>query len=111
MPLKDTRRMRKTPQEKKHLSYEKDRKNCYGENDKSSRKAIRENKACSRRRIRRAVKKVKIVDGDLEDASEAEIKARQRCVFVKSPDCPLGEWLDGQEKRRAARFNRKKKDE
>ena len=31
---------RRTPQEKKALSYEKDRRNDYGENDKSSRKAI-----------------------------------------------------------------------
>jgi hypothetical protein len=31
----------KTPQEKKHLSYAKDRRNTYGENSKSSRKAIR----------------------------------------------------------------------
>ena len=31
----------KTPQEKKHLSYAKDRRNPYGENSKSSRTAIR----------------------------------------------------------------------
>lgn len=99
--------MRKTPQEKKSDSYKKDRRNCYGENDKSSRKAIRNNKASSRRRIRRAVKKVEVVDGDLADSSEAKIKARQRDAFVKSPDQPLGEWIKGQEKARAARFDRK----
>ncbi len=33
---------RRTPQEKKELSYERDRRNTYGENDKASRK----NPAC-----------------------------------------------------------------
>jgi len=31
---------RKTPQEKKQLSYDRDRRSIYGENDKSSRKNI-----------------------------------------------------------------------
>jgi hypothetical protein len=31
---------RRSPQEKKHLSYTRDRRNRYGENDKSSRKSI-----------------------------------------------------------------------
>ncbi|UGT42762.1 hypothetical protein LTV02_04940 [Nocardia yamanashiensis] len=35
---------RKSPQEKKSLSYAKDRRNDYGENDKSSRRNIRRNK-------------------------------------------------------------------
>ena len=35
---------RRSPQEKKTLSYAKDRRNDYGENDKSSRKSIRRNK-------------------------------------------------------------------
>lgn len=35
----------KTPQDKKALSYAKDRRNTYGENDKSSRKAIPARKA------------------------------------------------------------------
>ena len=34
---------RKSPQEKKALSYAKDRRNTYGENDKSSRKNIPRN--------------------------------------------------------------------
>jgi hypothetical protein len=40
---------RRSPQEKKLLSYEKDRRNNYGENDKSSRKNIARNK---RRQVR-----------------------------------------------------------
>ncbi len=36
---------RRTPQEKKALSYVKDRRNDYGENDKSSRKNIRREQA------------------------------------------------------------------
>jgi hypothetical protein len=42
-----------TPQEKKRLSYLKDRRNTYGENDKSSRKNIRRNKQIVNRANRR----------------------------------------------------------
>jgi hypothetical protein len=40
---------RRSPQEKKRLSYSRDRRNCYGENDKSSRKNIARNKRIRRR--------------------------------------------------------------
>jgi hypothetical protein len=47
---------RKSPQVKKALNYAKDRRNDYGENDKSSRKNIRRNKRTPNRadRLRRA---------------------------------------------------------
>ncbi|MFD0527546.1 hypothetical protein ACFQ1I_10530 [Kitasatospora arboriphila] len=36
--------VRRTPREKKRLSYLKDRRNAFGENDKSSRTSIRRRK-------------------------------------------------------------------
>ena len=47
---------RKTPQEKKILSYAKDCRNNYGENDKSSRKAIPRRKQQQRQNERRVLK-------------------------------------------------------
>ncbi|WP_194828528.1 hypothetical protein [Nocardia sp. XZ_19_231] len=44
---------RRSPQEKKSLSYAKDRRNGYGENDKSSRKNIPRNKRIRNRVDRR----------------------------------------------------------
>ena len=96
-----------TPQEKKKHSYEKDRRNVYGEHDKGSRKSIRTNKAKSRRRIRRHVKRIQIEDGDLKDNSEAKIKAAQKDAFVKSPDEPLGEVIEGRIEKRKKLVNRK----
>lgn len=81
--------MRKTPQEKKRHSYEKDRRNCYGENSKASRKAIPENKANSRRRIRRASKRQ---DFESDDYESEVIQARRK-AFKKVPDMALGEYL------------------
>jgi len=46
---------KRSPQENKRLSYERDCINRYGENDKSSRKAIRRFKAASNRVSRRGV--------------------------------------------------------
>jgi len=47
---------RLTPQEKKVLSYAKDCRNVYGENDKSSRKAIPRRKQQQRQNERRVLK-------------------------------------------------------
>ena len=46
---------RKTPQQKKASSYKKDRRNCYGENSKASRKNIPKAKAHTRRAYRHKV--------------------------------------------------------
>jgi hypothetical protein len=44
---------RRSPQEKKSLSYSRDRRNCYGENDKGSRKDIARGKRRRHRAARR----------------------------------------------------------
>ncbi|MFD0273573.1 hypothetical protein ACFVHB_06600 [Kitasatospora sp. NPDC127111] len=45
---------RRTPQEKKRLSYLRDRRNDYGENDKSSRKNVPRSRRASHHEVRRA---------------------------------------------------------
>ncbi|MEV0245852.1 hypothetical protein AB0H76_04590 [Nocardia sp. NPDC050712] len=90
--------MRKTPQEKKRLSYAKDRRNTYGENDKASRKNIPR----SRARVHRANRhfdaqalggSTGAVDPDLADRVEQRVLNQRRRAFRKSPDTPLGEYL------------------
>jgi hypothetical protein len=89
----------KSPPEKKRLSLSKDRRNSYGENDKSSRKNILRSKALSHRKVRR---KAKSLEQDWQRIEEAEAESReltlvtprlQKGRFKKSPDMPLGQIL------------------
>ena len=89
-----------SPQEKKRLSLERDRRNTYGENNKSSRKNIRKGKQRGHMQERRvAGQSLSAIKGSLdEDAAIAsELKARvrmiesQREAFKKRPDTPLKE--------------------
>lgn len=86
---------RKTPQEKKDLSYAKDCRNTYGESDKGSRKSIKRNKIFPKRAYRKSVNNllqaaVGIVD--LEGAEVIDIKAKsvKRRKWKKCADTPLG---------------------
>ena len=54
----DAMERRRTPQDKKILSYLKDRRNSYGEHDKGSRKTIPARKAWVNRTYRHAVKQI-----------------------------------------------------
>jgi hypothetical protein len=87
----------KSPPEKKRLSLAKDRRNSYGENDKSSRKNISLSKALSHRAVRR---KSASLEQAWEGLTEAEAEAReltlvtprlQKGKFRKSPDIPLAQ--------------------
>ncbi len=88
----------KTPQEKKALSYAKDRRNVYGESDKGSLVAIRRNKTFPTRAYRKAVNdvlhdtvgEIDLEKAELIDAKAKEIKRRQ---WKKYPDAPLGEFI------------------
>jgi hypothetical protein len=88
---------RKSPQEKKRLSLQKDRRNSYGENDKSSRKNIRRSKAISRRLVRHKSAEVERVWSRLDEASGDSVELtltsprRQKPKFRKEPDLPLRE--------------------
>lgn len=87
---------RRSPQEKKRLSYAKDRRNRYGENDKSSRKNIPRAK---RRRLRaerhRTHQALAVAVGAIDDrggtlAEDRLARAPQGTHWRKAPDTPLG---------------------
>ena len=89
----------KNPDEKKRLSLERDRRNRYGENSKSSRKSIRRGKQRRHMDERRTVGEVlgRLKGSVQEDeATEAELRAKtgiadsRRRGFRKQPDTPLG---------------------
>lgn len=97
---------RKTPQEKKRLSYVKDHRNDYGENDKSSRKSIRRNKrspnSANRRHAHTALTAVLGSPDDIRaDAVEQRINGRRPKRWQKFPDLPLGAFVDGTLRHRA----------
>jgi hypothetical protein len=88
----------KTPQEKKRLSYSKDRRNSYGENSKASRKGIPLAKARANRAechlqdhlLSGALK----VDGDEHFAAvENSVRSTEPRQWRKSADMPLGQVL------------------
>lgn len=74
---------RQTPQERKRLSYLKDRRNSYGENDKSSRRNIRRNKAAVHSANRRHEHLVLAALAGIRDTGGAEVVADR--LFVKRP--------------------------
>ncbi|MFJ8295361.1 hypothetical protein [Streptomyces sp. NPDC094447] len=97
---------RKTPQEKKRLSYLKDHRNNYGENDKSSRKSIRRNKrfpnSANRRHAQTALTALLgAPDGVRADAVEERMNGRRPKRWQKFPDAPLGAIVDGTLQRRS----------
>ncbi|WP_449061238.1 hypothetical protein [Planomonospora algeriensis] len=87
---------RRSPQEKKRLSYAKERRNAYGENDKGSRKNIRRNKRAPHRANRHHVNQVLeaavgVVDEGAEEEAERRLLVKRPKSWAKSPDTPLGE--------------------
>ncbi|MEO3812058.1 hypothetical protein ABGB17_23935 [Sphaerisporangium sp. B11E5] len=89
---------RRTPQEKKLLSYAKDRRNDYGENDKSSRKNIRRNKKAPHRANRHhAAQVLEAAKGAVDDFAESAVEERllrkRPKSWQKYRDAPLGEIL------------------
>ncbi len=103
----------RSPQEKKALSYAKDRRNDFGESDKAARKAIPLRKAMENRQDRR---KTAQAMGSLqllsEEAAELlESSARHDINRVggwrKSADTPLGEHVATALVAREARIGRK----
>ena len=91
----------KSPQQKKRLSLQKDRRNTYGENAKSSRKSIPKSKALSHRKVRHGAKDA---IGQLVQSSEAVAEVTESTLtkprlqkgrWRKSPDTPLGVVVKG----------------
>ncbi|MGW4247257.1 hypothetical protein [Nocardia sp. NPDC004722] len=92
--------VQKSPQEKKILSYMKDRRNDYGENDKSSRKAIRLNKRLPNRADRRRERQIMAttigaIEPEASDRAEATVNGTRstwaKRGWRKRPDTPLGD--------------------
>jgi hypothetical protein len=102
---------RKDPQEKKALSYAKDRRNDYCANDKGSRKSIRRNKRLPNRADRHRERRVlaDVTGGDVaaETAERAETKLlaeKSRWMtkgWRKLRDVPLAEIVVFKLRRRA----------
>ncbi|MER7133432.1 hypothetical protein [Streptosporangium saharense] len=91
---------RRSPQEKKRLSYAKDRRNDYGENDKSSRRNIRRNKQAPHRANRHHDHQILeaaigVVDAQTGEDVEARLLVKRRKAWRKVPDAPLGEIVQG----------------
>ena len=101
----------KTPQQKKRQSYEHDRRNTYGENQKSSRKNIPRSKQRSHQDERRAVRQTLIaaqgavadeVTEDTQSRALEKGRLKKLQAFRKSPDRPLGEVVTRRLRRRIA---------
>ena len=94
-----------TPQQKKRLSYAKDRRNTFGENSKASRKGIPLSKARGIRSERHAqdhtlAQAVRAVDPEQLDAIENQVRSTEPREWRKWPDKPLGDVLARREIRR-----------
>ncbi|MBL9104286.1 MAG: hypothetical protein JNL82_25295 [Myxococcales bacterium] len=95
------RRVR-TPQDKKAASLARDRRNTYGENDKSSRRAIRLRKRWRSRLARQALRRA--LESGQDDAEDAGLPVpAPRGQWRKHPDTPLGVLLQHRRLRRLAR--------
>lgn len=106
----------KTPQEKKELSYKKDRRNVYGENDKASRKAIPRRKKEINKKYRKKLKQtlqssIKKIDKILTTNEEEleilsnSIQEVKREKWEKMPDKPLGKYIKDKNDRKKRRTN------
>lgn len=102
--------VRRSPQEKKALSYAKDRRNDYGENDKSSRKNIRRNKRAPNRADRHREHQLLAgatgpVVAAVAEGLEDWLLAKKSMWFTKRwrkwRDAPLAEFLTYKLRRRA----------
>jgi hypothetical protein len=100
---------RRSPQEKKALSYAKDRRNAYGENDKSSRKNIRRNKRTPNRadphrehQVLASATGIRI--DEVAERAEAKLLAKKSMWMTKRwrkfRDAPLAEVVEYRLRRR-----------
>jgi len=107
---------RRSPQEKKSLSYERDRVNVYGQNGKATRKRIPKFKATTSRALRHQARLLMALapqafDSDRVEASLADLTSLKglrayRHKRRKFRDYPLGLVLDKRPLRRIADADR-----
>jgi hypothetical protein len=103
----------KTPQEKKALAYEHDRRNRFGQNAKASRKAIPLRKAKTKRADRKSANQIlstapKTIDLLADDAPENKIAGIQKKRWRKVPDVSLRDAIQAKNNWRMMRYGRKK---
>ncbi|RZU76370.1 hypothetical protein EV384_5018 [Micromonospora kangleipakensis] len=92
-------RRRRSPQEKKALSYALDCRNDYGGNDKASRLAIPRNKRFPRRANRhhdhqRLAGLTGAPDPAIDEVVEVRLRGRRPKSWRKLPDLPLGRHVE-----------------
>ncbi|OLF06540.1 hypothetical protein BLA60_31745 [Actinophytocola xinjiangensis] len=97
--------MRRTPQEKKALSYARDRRRSYLQNNKGARRTIRRRKRFPRRADRHREHQVftsalGAVDTELAERAENRLNAARPRRWRKWPDQPLGTFVTGRLERR-----------
>ena len=101
------------PARKKALSYARDRRNAFGQNDKAARKAIPARKAGESRKSRRkaghALKVIERADEPSATLTESSLAHDIERVggWTKSPDKPLGEVVRRGNEARIDRVDRK----
>jgi len=98
---------RRTPQEKKRLSLEKDRRNTYGEAPHAARKNVPLRKRLRNRANRHAQEAAlpsepTILDADQADEIESVLCRKAPQVWEKYPEAPLAEVLENKQRRRSA---------
>jgi hypothetical protein len=81
------------PEEEKVRDYTKQRRNAWGENDKSSRKSIRRRKAWVNRSYRHAVRQAVDAWHEPDEVTDAVLKVRRK-EWKKFPDLPLALWVE-----------------
>jgi len=101
-----TKNMRKkTPQEKKQLSYKKDRRNCYGESPHGARKSIPIRKKLRNRANRKYQDQQLTINGlklddDLAEQIETRLYHKAPKVWNKVADAPLKKAVKRKQQRR-----------
>ena len=106
----------KSPQDKKRLSLQKDRRNMYGESPHSSRKNIRRGKQNQHQEERRtsnqtlALVAVHSTEDQMiacEVAADTGARMNRLKGFKKDPDRPLADFIERQQSRRERAHLRK----
>ena len=96
---------KRTPQEKKALSYQRDRRNSYGESPHGARKSIPKQKALRNRANRHEQNRPLNLLGhalseDVADEVESRIHHRAPREWQKYPDAPLAEVISRKQNNR-----------
>ena len=93
----------RSPQEKKKLSYEKDRRNTYGESSGASRQGIPPRKKLANRKIRKADKSLLLEDWEAAENKRSKMLAER---WQKISDDNLVDFFENRARYREKQANR-----